>query len=143
MLSELQVQFSEMVIVPVTAATAKITLPQDATTIENGRIIAIEAYSVAQLGTTPDQRVTVNANAFNNAFLTLRNRETGHDDYHQVPLRDLLRDNNSGIMERIKSLKVDVSQSYIEVGNTSTLTLGECFLFRFVYEQEGVGCAKD
>lgn len=140
MLSELEVQYSEMVEVPIQAQTNKIQLPQDATTIEGGRIIGIQAYSVTQIGTTITKKVVCNTTAFNNSYLTLRDKESGNDNYHQVPLRDLIRDNNSGIMERIKSLKVDISQSYIEVGDPTTLTIGESYLFRVIYEKEGVGC---
>jgi|GEM_PF-5056873 hypothetical protein len=142
MLSELEVQYSELIIVPVQSNVNKITLPQNLEVIEGGRIIAIEAYSVTQQGTTPTLLPVVNVTAFNNSFLTIKNKESGSEDYHQVPLTDLIRNQNSGIMERIKSLKADFSQSYIEIGNPATLVIGEAYLFRVIYEKDAIGCPK-
>ena len=141
MIQSLEVAASELVVIPVKAQTNKISFPQNATTIEKGRIVAIEAYNVSLLGKVIPLTPVVNNVAFANSFLTLRNAETKTEDYHQVPLTDLLRNSNSGVMERIKSMKVDVSLSYIETADPSTLVIGEAFVLRFVYEPDtAVGC---
>lgn len=144
MFQDLEIQASEMMVVPVVAQVQKISLPTNASTIEDGIILAIQAYRATEVSKIPAGTANVvNASAFANTFLTLRNAESGKEDLHQIPLADLLRNSNSGVIERVKNFRVDISQSYIEIGAPSTLVVGEAFLFRFIIiPKGGIGCAE-
>jgi hypothetical protein len=144
MFQELETPASELILIKIDSAIQKILLPQSNTTIEKGKIIAVEAYSVTEIANTPAGQPVVNAAAFNNSFVTFRDKDNNKEWLHQIPMKDLKRDTNSGIITRLKEFNIDLSLSYIEVGNTGLLVLGEWYMFRFIYRpSDMIGCPTE
>lgn len=141
MLQELEIVASELVKIQIEdASVRKYSFPQNLSKIEKGKIVAIQAYNVNNIATTPEGNPVVNAGVFAGSFLTLKEKEKDVQNLNQVPLQDLQRSNNSGVYERIKPLNVDLSQSYVEIANNIVPTAGEFFLFRIMYVPNGKNC---
>lgn len=138
MLQDLQIQASELVKIEITDASIKtLSFPQSLKRIEDGKLIAIQAYKNSVLPFTPEGKTVVNDTVFNSCFVTLKNKETDSQDMMQTPLSDLQRSSNSGIYERMKSFSVDLSQSKVEIPQSTVLTVGEVFLFRMIFVPKG------
>ena len=134
----LQIENSETIEILVNDGTVKeFSFPQNLSTIENGEVVAIGAYSVANITTAPSGKAVVNATAFNEAYLVLRKKASGRDDINKFPLQDLNRANNQGVMTQFEPMQIDFSQSKIVVGNNTPLVVGEVFMLVVVYDRLG------
>lgn len=134
MLQELEIEASDLVKIEITDAGVRVyNFPQTLKRIEDGKIVAIQAYKQSTLPFTPEGNVVVSDTVFNASFVTLKNKVTDNQDMKQTPLQDMQRSSNSGIYERIKPFQVDLSQSKVEIPAGIALTVGQFFLFRVIF----------
>ncbi len=138
MLQELQIVASELVKIQVAdIGVFSYSFPQSLSRIEKGKIVAIQAYKNSDIAKTPEGETVVADAVFNATFLTLKSKENDTNDIKQTPLQDLRKAANSGVLERLKPLKVDFSQSKVEIPSGTVLVAGTFFLFRVYYIPDG------
>jgi hypothetical protein len=137
MIQELEIQASELVKITITdASVRRYPLPQQQSRIEKGKIVAVQAYNSDNMPSTPEGIALISPTVFNAGYLTLKDKVSDTNDLNQVPLQDLQRSNNSGVYERIKPLKADLGQSYVEFGAGPVLVVGTVLMLRVIFIPE-------
>lgn len=118
------------------------TFPQNLSTIEKGRIVAIAAYNATTASLSPNNKAVVNNTVFSKAYLILRDSEKGRDDINKFPLIDLVRSANNGQFVMLDGSKFDFSQSKIVIPSAVGLALNEVFMFQVIYIPDSKVCKK-
>ena len=140
--SKLNITAQETLEVVVDDATkVEFTFPQNVSTVEAGKIVALATHTVGEIPLSPSGKAIVNNTAFNKAYLVLRNRRSGRDDLNKIPLRDLLRSANNGEWIHLDGEQYDFSQSRIVVPNNAGLTANEVFMINVIYIPKDRICA--
>jgi hypothetical protein len=126
-------EYVEVVISDITLR--EFPFPKTLTTLENGKIVAIEAHRSGVLPEAPSGAAMVNDAAFKKAFLILRVGDA-RDDINKMPLTSLDVTANDGKLKEFGKLEVDFSQSRVVVSSAGApLVANEVFGFNIIYEK--------
>lgn len=129
--------FFRLTAVPCGSTTAtRFPLPVDQVLEEAKRIIAIQAYKVTDVTNSPiDQSALANATVFNKSFLVLVSKQGNEEVISLIPLADLCRSANNGVLKEFGILPINVTKCYIQVASVTALSASEVWLLGFHYEK--------
>lgn len=97
------------------------------------RIVAIEAYRVADVSISPEGKAVVNNTAFAKGFLTLATGDSNENCLH-IPLTDLCKKDNAGQLFHVDLPPIAATKSKIFFGNTAGIVATEVVLLGIHYE---------
>jgi hypothetical protein len=129
--AELPVKKVEVVQITIDAARKQFKFG-DIENLRNKKIRIIDAFRVTQVPVTSNGDAVVADATFNKSFLVLTVK--GKEDINRVPLETFNPKDNFGRRLLLEDLVVDWPKSYIEVGTTAGLTIGEAYLLNVYYE---------
>lgn len=129
--SELPVKKVEVIEVTIDALRKQYKFG-DIENLRNKKVRVIDAFRVTQVPVTSTGNAVVADATFNKSFLVLTVK--GKEDINRVPLETFNSKDNFGRRLLLEDLVVDWPKSYIEVGNTAGLTVGEAYLLNVYYE---------
>ncbi|MGZ8505728.1 MAG: hypothetical protein ACXWW0_00135 [Bacteroidia bacterium] len=103
-------------------------------TLEGKTVHKIIAQSVTYLTTSPSGAAVINATAFKNAYLVLR--QNNADVVENLPLSTLQPQTNNGVEKDFHLENIDWANSKIHVGTTTGLVAAEQFVFTIGYTDQ-------
>lgn len=115
-------------------AKQKFNLGDEETLRDAKRIVAIEAYRLADVSMSPAARALVGDAIFEKSFLTIGTKDTDQVQY-QIPLTDLCRADNDGQLYMVDIPPIAPSKCEIFVASVAGLSAAESFLLAFHYEK--------
>lgn len=98
-------------------------------------IDGLEAFTAAQLATSPNQKTIVSAAASVNVVMTFVVDET--EEIYQIPYYTLISSNNAGLIREFANKRINLVKSYATILNVSGLSAGESLIFNFYYRKQG------
>ncbi len=101
--------------------------------LRNKVIERIDTYDSSMVSKTPSNRDVVNGGVIGNSFLVIVNN--GNEVINRIPMR-LLTPDKTFINLFPFNYIIDYPKSYIEVGNVSSLTAGNAFVFTFYFKEK-------
>jgi len=116
------------------AAVQDYTLTDEEVLRTAKRIIAIEAFMVGTVSTTPKGRAVVSDTVFKKSYLTIGTADTD-EVLTKIPLSDLSRATNNGQLFYVDIPPIAPSKCNIHVGSVAGLSTSETFLLAFHYEK--------
>lgn len=138
MCNSLLVGASELVEIPINdILIKKFNFPQNLNVVEkDAEILCIEAYSADEIPKSPLGKDVVASSILKSCYLTLKDATTGTAMYKQVPIQDLIVAKNNGQKELLQPVKIDFSQSEIDIAQGVTPVLNTVFLFRILFRKK-------
>lgn len=97
-------------------------------------IDGIEAFTNAQLATSPNAKAVINASASLGIVVTLVVDET--EDIYQIPYYTLISANNAGLIREFANKRINLVKSYATILNTTGLSTGQSLMFNFYYRKQ-------
>lgn len=131
--TETQLDWTELVEVPIMSVTDSIKFPTNNENIEKGLVTAISVISNAFATNSPNGNVNVSNAILQKSFLRLK--VFGKDKIKELPLMMLVSELNSGVIRRFRPARIDFANSSIKLGNTTGVTAGTVFLINFNYSK--------
>jgi hypothetical protein len=110
------------------------TLGDEETLRDAKRIVAIEAYRLADVSMSANARALVGDAIFEKSFLTISTKDTDQVHY-RIPLTDLCRADNNGQLYEVDIPPIAPSKCEIFVATVAGLSAAESFLLGFHYEK--------
>lgn len=96
-------------------------------------LLYLEIWHIDDIGRTPNDNAPLNADAFREGFITLRNRLS--QDYYNIPLYAFNPPNNNGVLRRIHVPKWDITDSSLHFPRTNPLVQDEALVFTAHYAE--------
>ena len=119
--SQLKISASETILIEITSETIQeFDFPKNLSKLEEGNIIAIQAYHSGDFPKTRSGRTVVPIAVLQAGFMTLEGKN-GKQLICDVPLQDLRRANNQGVYEQLAPVQIDFSKSKINIGDVTVL----------------------
>ena len=110
-------------------------LPQDEVLRNAKRIVAVESYRVGKSSNAPiSGAANVSDTVFNKSFLTLETKDGGTQPITAVPLTDLCKQDNAGVLFEVDLPPLNVSKCKITVPTNASLVATEAWQIGFYYE---------
>jgi hypothetical protein len=97
-------------------------------------IDGLEAFTNAQLATSPNNKNIITAAASVNIVCTFVVDET--EEIYQIPYYTLISSNNAGLIREFANKRINLVKSYATILNTSGLTAAESLIFNFYYRKQ-------
>ena len=119
-----------------TTSGTKFLLPVDQILDQAKKILAIEAYSPTNVAIGPVTGAALQvANVFNSSFLVLVGKNNDQP-ISQIPLQDLNRFANNGVLFEVDVKDIVIEKSYILcLGQSSNLDTAKVWLLGFHYQK--------
>lgn len=110
----------------------------DQTLQQNATIVKIIAYRANKVAKGKTGKVTVADNVFNVASLTLMKKNpSGEIAVDSMPLTELCRADNNGVVEPLNINAIDVTSCFIKVSETANLVANSVFILLVEYTRKG------
>ncbi len=94
-------------------------------------VYGIEFFTASQQSTTPTGNTVVSASTGIN--VTLRDNKK-QEFMYQIPMFTLIRANNAGLIVLLKPRIINLTDCYVQITNTASLTLGESVAANLYYD---------
>jgi len=99
-------------------------------------VYGLEAYTTTQLTTTPNNNTPVTAAESLGVVVTLVDNNNNERIY-QLPYYSAIRSLNGGFVLMFKPFILNITRSYIQLTNVSTIAAGEVAVFNIYYSIVG------
>lgn len=101
----------------------------------NIELYALQAYSEAQLAKSPISQATLVGTTGVPSVVVTFVDDTNNEVVQRIPLYDIIRSNNGGFYTLVEPLRVNLTKCYIQLVDTTGLSINESVVFNFVYRK--------
>ena len=124
---------TEILVTTAPGAGVKYMFPSSLGDLNNETFYAFEAYSSSEINATPLTYATpVPISGYRSAMLVLLNDVD--ERVRQMPLINLIPQQNGGIQREFKPFKMNLAKCYIQLNSATGVTAAQGFVLNLIYK---------